>query len=147
MTKPTKWHVSQCIRPVWSKSSLCTQWVAKDPSFLHADSENSDNTRRMPRLIWVFAGGTFHFVGFVMHRLKCYFYCKNNQRKLLMMLCAPVYALCLFICSVYPYMLCAPVYALCTRICSVHPYMLFAHLLWASVYVLCTRICSVHPSS
>ena len=29
----------------------CTQWVAKDPSFLHADSEDSDQTGRMPRLI------------------------------------------------------------------------------------------------
>ena len=44
------------IRPVWSESSLCAQWVAKDPMFLHADSENSDQTGRMPRLIWVFAG-------------------------------------------------------------------------------------------
>ena len=26
-------------------------WVAKDPSFLHADSEDSDQTGRMPRLI------------------------------------------------------------------------------------------------
>ena len=33
------------------QSSLCTQWVAKDPSFLHADSEDSDQTGRMPRLI------------------------------------------------------------------------------------------------
>ena len=30
--------------PVWSESSLCAQWVAKDPSFLHADSEDSDQT-------------------------------------------------------------------------------------------------------
>ena len=36
----------------------CAQWVAKDPSFLHADSEDSDQTGRMPRLIWVFAGRT-----------------------------------------------------------------------------------------
>ena len=43
------------IRPVWSESSLCAEWVAKDPSFLHADSEDSDQTGRMPRLIWVFA--------------------------------------------------------------------------------------------
>ena len=28
------------IHPVWSESSLCTQWVAKDPSFLHAESED-----------------------------------------------------------------------------------------------------------
>ena len=34
-----------------NQSSLCAQWVAKDPSFLHADSEDSDQTGRMPRLI------------------------------------------------------------------------------------------------
>ena len=54
MTKPTKWLCAQpsfsaawasaqsdksrC--PDWSESSLCHQWVAKDPSFLHADSED-----------------------------------------------------------------------------------------------------------
>ena len=27
------------IRPVWSESLLCAQCLAKDPSFLHADSE------------------------------------------------------------------------------------------------------------
>ena len=77
MTKPTKWHVrpamaqiSLGICPVWSESSLCARWVAKDPSFFHADSddsdqpghpdsEDSDQTGRMPRLIWVFAGCTF----------------------------------------------------------------------------------------
>ena len=51
MTKPTKWHVhpaktqiSQGIRPVWSESLLCTEWVSKDPSFLHADNKGSDQT-------------------------------------------------------------------------------------------------------
>ena len=39
------------IRPVRSESSLCAQCVAKDPSFLHADSDDSDETGRMPRLI------------------------------------------------------------------------------------------------
>ena len=34
------------------------QWVVKGPSFLHADNEDSDQTGRMPRLIWVFAGRT-----------------------------------------------------------------------------------------
>ena len=29
-----------------------------NPNFLHADSEDSDQTGRMPRLIWVFAGRT-----------------------------------------------------------------------------------------
>ena len=76
MTKPTKWHVrpvktqiSLGIRPVWSESSQCAQWVAKDPSFLHADSKDSDQTGLMPRLIWVFAGRTCHFVGFAMRWL------------------------------------------------------------------------------
>ena len=39
------------IRLGGSESSLCAQWVAKDPSFLHADSEDSDQTGWMPRLI------------------------------------------------------------------------------------------------
>ena len=42
----------------FDQSSLCAQWVAKDPSFLHADSEASDQT-----------GRTCHFVGFVMRQL------------------------------------------------------------------------------
>ena len=55
MTKSTKWlYAQQRLR----ESSLCTQWVAKDPSFLQADSEDSDQTGRMPRLICVFAGHT-----------------------------------------------------------------------------------------
>ena len=56
--RPAKIQISLGIRPVWSESSLCAQWVAKDPSVLHADSEDSDQTGRMPRLIWVFAGRT-----------------------------------------------------------------------------------------
>ena len=47
MTKPTKWLCSQrrlrsawASTHIWSESSLCAQWVAKDPSFLHADSED-----------------------------------------------------------------------------------------------------------
>ena len=51
LTNPTKWRVhpaktqiSLGIHPVWSKSSLCAQWVAKDTSFPHADSKDSDQT-------------------------------------------------------------------------------------------------------
>ena len=75
MTKPTNWlrptktQISLGIRPVCSEFLLCSQWVAKVPSFLHADSEDSDQTGRMPRLIWVFAGHTYYFVGFVMVQL------------------------------------------------------------------------------
>ena len=56
--RPAKTQISLGIRPVWSESSLCTQWEAKDPVFLHADWEDSDQTGWMPRLIWVFAGRT-----------------------------------------------------------------------------------------
>ena len=48
----------QPVHAVWSESSLCAQWVAKGPRFLHADSEDSGQTGRMPRLIWVLAGRT-----------------------------------------------------------------------------------------
>ena len=35
--RPAKTQISLAIRPVWSQSSLCAQWVAKGQSFLHAD--------------------------------------------------------------------------------------------------------------
>ena len=45
--KTTKWHVrpaktqiSLGIHPVQSESSLCAQWVAMDPMFLHADRKD-----------------------------------------------------------------------------------------------------------
>ena len=69
--RPANTQISLGICPVWSESSVCAQWVPKDPGFLHADSEDSDQTGRMPRLIWVFAGRTCHFVGFDMRWLKC----------------------------------------------------------------------------
>ena len=56
--RPAKTQISLGIRPVWSESSLCAQWVAKDPRFLHADSEDSDQTGWTPRLIWIFAWRT-----------------------------------------------------------------------------------------
>ena len=77
MTKPTKWYVrpaktqiSLGIRPVWSESSL-SAWRKLDSLATHwAHGENSDQIGRMPRLIWVFAGRTCHFVGFVVRWLK-----------------------------------------------------------------------------
>ena len=71
MTKPTKWalrpakiQISLGIRPVWSESSLCAQWVAQDPRFLHANSEDFDQTGQMPRLISVFTERTCPFCWF-----------------------------------------------------------------------------------
>ena len=37
---PAKTQISLGIHPVWSESLPCSQWVAKDPRFLHADSED-----------------------------------------------------------------------------------------------------------
>ena len=76
MTKPTKWHVrpaktqiSLGIRPVWSESSL-SAWRKIGSLATHwAHNEDSDQTGRMPRLIWVVAGRTCHFVGFVVRRI------------------------------------------------------------------------------
>ena len=57
MTKPTKCHVrparfrSARASAQFDHSSLCAQWVAKDPSFLHADSKDSDQAGQMSRLI------------------------------------------------------------------------------------------------
>ena len=78
MTKPTKWHVrpaktqiSLGIRPVCSESSLSAWWKLESLATHWVQSENFDQTGRMPRLIWVFAGRTCYFVGFVVRWLKC----------------------------------------------------------------------------
>ena len=62
-------QISLGILSVWSESSLCDLWEAKDQNILQADSEGSDQTGWMPRLIWVFAGRTGHFIGFVVLQL------------------------------------------------------------------------------
>ena len=77
MAKPTKWKVrpakiqiSLGTRPVWSDSSLSTWKNLWSLATYWAHSEDSDQTGRMPRLIWVFVGSTCHFVGFVVRLLK-----------------------------------------------------------------------------
>ena len=40
--RQAKTQISLGICPVWSELSLYDHWVAKDPSFLHADSEDYD---------------------------------------------------------------------------------------------------------
>ena len=56
--RPAKTQISLGIRPVWSESSL-SAWKKLGSLATHwAHSEDSDQTGRMPRLIWVFAGRT-----------------------------------------------------------------------------------------
>ena len=52
--RPAKIQIRLRIRAVWSESSLVAFWIAKDAKFLHADNEDSDQTARVRRLIWVF---------------------------------------------------------------------------------------------
>ena len=76
VTKSTKWpvhpaktQISLGIRPVWSES-LLSAWRELGSLATHwAHSKDSDQTGRMPRLIWVFAGRTCQFGGFVMRWL------------------------------------------------------------------------------
>ena len=53
-------QISLGIRPVWSESLLCAQWVAKGSVLLQADSEDADQTGQISRLIclrWVHSQG------------------------------------------------------------------------------------------
>ena len=62
---PAKTQISLSIRPVWSESSLCASWVAKNPRFLHTHSEDwSDWADAQADLSLRWAQS--HFVGFVM---------------------------------------------------------------------------------
>ena len=84
-TKPIKWYMQPAktqsslgIRPAGSQYSL-SAWRNIGSSATHwAHCEDPDQTRRMPRLIWVSAGRTIHFVGFVMRRLKYHHGCFHN---------------------------------------------------------------------
>ena len=58
VVRPAKTQISLGIRRVWSESSL-SAWSKRGSLATHcAHSEDSVQTGRMPRLIWVFAGRT-----------------------------------------------------------------------------------------
>ena len=87
MTKPTKWHVlpaktqiSLGIRPVWPESSL-SAWRKLGSLATHWAQTKTDQTERMHRLIWVFAGCICHFVGFVMRRLNSILWRQNASHE------------------------------------------------------------------
>ena len=65
----------------FDQSSLCAQWVAKDPWFFHVDSEDCSD--------WADAQAdlessmdTGHFVGFVMLWLICLFHSKAGRNRM-----------------------------------------------------------------
>ena len=58
LVRPAKTQISLGIHPVWSESSLSAWWKPGPLATHYAQSEDSDQTGQMPRLIWVFAGRT-----------------------------------------------------------------------------------------
>ena len=69
---------SEAAANPWSLVSYVVVKLKHSQSYFHsrkrsenhwAHSEDAAQTGRMPRLIWVFAGRTCHFVGFVVRRL------------------------------------------------------------------------------
>ena len=55
---PARTEISLGIRSAWSESSLSALRKLGSLPIHYAHSDNSDQTGRMPRLIWVFAGCT-----------------------------------------------------------------------------------------
>ena len=84
--RPAKTQISLGIRPVWSES-LLSAWRKLGSLATHwAHSKGSDQTGRMPRLIWVFAGrtlillvlscrGSYYFTAFDICRLAYSTFC------------------------------------------------------------------------
>ena len=72
--RPAKIQISLGIRPDWSESFL-SAWKKLGSLATHwAHSEDSDQTGRMPRLIWVFAGRTVILLAAQLSKLA------NNQQ-------------------------------------------------------------------
>ena len=95
--RPTKTQIILGIHPVWSESSLCTQWVVKNPSFLHANSEDwsdwADAKFYLTDLSLHWAHS--HVVGFVKSRLICN--CIDYHEKTTSYHAYWIYLLCVYI--------------------------------------------------
>ena len=63
--KKKKKKISERIRAVWSESSLFTWRNFASMAIQNVPSEDSDQTVRMRRLIWIFAGCTYPKVSFL----------------------------------------------------------------------------------
>ena len=98
--RPSKIQISLRIRAVWSESPMGAFSIAKDRKFLHADNQDSDQTARMRKLIWVRwahrLGGTFfhvsgHCIALLTTKLLAlYCYC-NGKRFARNAICANAY--------------------------------------------------------
>ena len=79
--RPKKTQITIGIRAVWSESLLFAGRNAASLGIQNASSEDSDQTARMRRLIWIFAGRTYREVCFVPLRLICCsgYICKKKK--------------------------------------------------------------------
>ena len=79
--RQAKTQISLGIRPVWSESSLSAWRNFGSLASNWADSEDSDQTGWMPKLIWIIDGRTGDFVGYVMRWFIAFLaYCSNKTR-------------------------------------------------------------------
>ena len=67
--RQAKTQISLGIRPVWSVFAVRSMGSYGPKLFFMWTSKTLIRLSGLPRLIWVFAGRTCHFVGFVMRRL------------------------------------------------------------------------------
>ena len=68
--RPTETKISMRIRAVWSECSLSAWRNFASLAIQNVRSEDSDQTTRMRRLLWIFAGRTCPKVRFLTLRLK-----------------------------------------------------------------------------
>ena len=85
------------LRSTWasaqSDQSSLSEWRNIGSSATHwAHCEDSDQTGQMPRLIWVFSGVTYHFVGFIMRQLICF---HGEILKIIPKLSSNIHSMCL----------------------------------------------------
>ena len=66
---PTMWHFDKCNLLLSLETPNGVQSVAQQSKNTQATSKGSDQTARTRRLIWGFAGRTYHIVGNIMHWL------------------------------------------------------------------------------
>ena len=77
--RPTKTQICLGIHQVWSESSLCAQWVAMNPRFLQADSNDSDQTGRTVILFVLSCGGSISIVLTLLVLVVCVYACNISM--------------------------------------------------------------------
>ena len=75
--RPMRTQISLCIHAVWSESSLSAWRDFASLAIQNAPNEDSDQTARKRRLIWIFAWRTCPKVRFLKLRLKCVIYFRH----------------------------------------------------------------------